>query len=299
VLDECLTPCAVGQEGELLIGGDGVTRGYWKRPELTAERFLPDPAGTGRLYRTGDLVRRNPAGGIDFLGRVDHQVKIRGHRVELGEIEAVLQAQPGIAQAVVTAREDQPGDLRLVAYYTGTPQDDLRAALARVLPAHHRPAHLVPLAAMPLTPNRKIDRNALPAPTVADRPEAPAPTAGPVGDTQATITQIWCDVLGVPQVGASDNFFDLGGHSLLAVQAHRAIRAALDLPGLSITDVFRFPVLGDLARHLDRQVRPPPQAEVTPLHPPASGAAVETRAPESRSSIMARRRAARAHRMRS
>ncbi len=299
VLDECLTPCAVGQEGELLIGGDGVTRGYWKRPELTAERFLPDPAGTGRLYRTGDLVRRNPAGGIDFLGRVDHQVKIRGHRVELGEIEAVLQAQPGIAQAVVTAREDQPGDVRLVAYYTGTPQDDLRAALARVLPAHHRPAHLVPLAAMPLTPNRKIDRNALPAPTVADRPEAPAPTAGPVGDTQATITQIWCDVLGVPQVGASDNFFDLGGHSLLAVQAHRAIRAALDLPGLSITDVFRFPVLGDLARHLDRQVRPPPQAEVTPLHPPASGAAVETRAPESRSSIMARRRAARAQKMRS
>ncbi len=300
VLDAALRALPVGMEGELYIGGAGVTRGYWNRPDLTAERFLPDPFGTGRLYRTGDLVRRNAQGGIDFLGRVDHQVKIRGHRIELGEIEATLAAQPGITQAVVTAREDQPGDTRLVAYYTGTPMGDLRAALARALPAHMLPAHLVPVALMPMTPNKKIDRNALPAPAVTQAPAAaPVAAQSGTGDTHQTIARIWCDVLGVAQVSASDNFFNLGGHSLLAVQAHRELRVALNLPGMSITDVFRFPVLGDLVRHLEGQTRPAQTQVVAafPENPSAVAPPAETTTASSRMSIMARRRAARAERM--
>ncbi|NBB96599.1 MAG: LLM class flavin-dependent oxidoreductase, partial [Alphaproteobacteria bacterium] len=288
VLDDARHPVPLGTEGELYIGGDGVTRGYWNRAELTAERFIPNPHGAGRLYRTGDLVRRNPAGGIDFLGRVDTQVKLRGHRIELGEIEAALDAQPGITAAVVMAREDQPGDTRLVAYYTGTPTGDLRAALAERLTAQMLPAHFVPMAELPLTPNKKIDRNALPAPAHS------APAAAPVADapardgTQAAIAQVWQDVLGVARVQASDNFFNLGGHSLLAVQAHRDLRARLNMPGLSITDIFRFPVLGDLARHLDAKQRPAASAKVRPLHP-EPGAATQP----DRMDAMARRRAMR------
>lgn len=300
VLDDALQALPIGSEGELYIGGAGVTRGYWNRPDLTAERFLPDPSGTGRIYRTGDLVRRNAQGGIDFLGRVDHQVKIRGHRIELGEIEAALAAQPGITQAVVTAREDQPGDTRLVAYYTGAPTGDLRQALARVLPAHMLPAHLVPVAQMPMTPNKKIDRNALPAPGAAQPAATPQiTTQSGTDDTHQTIVRIWCDVLGVAQVNASDNFFNLGGHSLLAVQAHRELRAALNLPGMSITDVFRFPVLGDLVRHLDAQIRPTPTQVVTdfPEARTTTAPPAETSAASSRMSIMARRRAARAERI--
>ncbi|SUZ31274.1 Dimodular nonribosomal peptide synthase [Roseibaca ekhonensis] len=291
VLDETQRPVPLGTEGELYIGGDGVTRGYWNRAEMTADRFIPNPFGAGRLYRTGDLVRRNPAGGIDFLGRVDNQVKLRGHRIELGEIESALDAVAGITQSVVIAREDQPGDLRLVAYYTGTPAGDLRSSLADRLPAHMLPSHFVPMAALPLTPNKKIDRKALPAPT-----QAPAATTQPASDaapaaegTQATIAQVWQDVLGIAQVAGSDNFFNLGGHSLLAVQAHRELRARLNMPGLSITDIFRFPVLGDLARHLDAKQRPAPAATVQPLHPTADTPA----APTDRMDAMARRRAMR------
>jgi hypothetical protein len=279
----------------LLIGGDGVARGYWQRPDLTAERFVPNPFGPGRLYRTGDLVRAS-AGGIDFLGRMDHQVKIRGHRIELGEIEAALSAQPGITAAVVIAREDVPGDLRLVAYYTGSPAGDLRAALAARLPAQMMPAHFVPLAQMPLTPNAKIDRKALPAlgqpsgvATLAPRP-APTAPASVAGDVQGHIAAVWAAVLGVPVVKPQDNFFNLGGHSLLAVQAHRALRERLGMPALSITDLFRFPVLADLARHLDGQSRvmpaSPEQAAPPVAHSPAG----------DRMDAMAKRRAMRAQR---
>jgi natural product biosynthesis luciferase-like monooxygenase protein len=299
VLDDAQRPVPLGTEGELYIGGDGVTRGYWNRADLTAERFIPNPFGEGRLYRTGDLVRRNPAGGIDFLGRVDNQVKLRGHRIELGEIEAALEAQPGITAAVVIAREDQPGDVRLVAYYTGTPTGDLRAALAERLTAHMLPAHYVPMASLPLTPNKKIDRKALPAPAhAAPQPataETKAQSTGNADDgTRSTIAQIWQDVLGVARVSGSDNFFKLGGHSLLAVQAHRELRTRLNMPGLSITDVFRFPVLGDLARHIDSKQRPAAPASVQHLHPPSEThapiAAVE---PSDRMDAMARRRAMR------
>ncbi|MCC5983678.1 MAG: LLM class flavin-dependent oxidoreductase [Rhodobacteraceae bacterium] len=304
-LDPAMRPVPEGVAGELWIGGDGVARGYWRRDDLTAERFRPNPFGPGRIYRTGDLVRRAGDGTLAYLGRADHQIKLRGHRVEPGEIEAALEALPGITRAAVTAREDTPGDLRLVAYYTGTPGADLRTELAAALPAHMVPAHFVPLAAFPLTPNRKIDRQALPAPrpvAVATAPATAAPAAG-AGDTQAEIARVWADVLGVDTIGAGDNFFDLGGHSLLAVQAHRTLRARLDLPGLSITDIFRFPVLRDLVAHVDGRLRPQPVAPAAPAAAQPSGAPEvprpgrpETR-PDTRTDAMARRRAMRARRM--
>ncbi|ANT60177.1 peptide synthetase [Salipiger sp. CCB-MM3] len=268
VLDEAQQPVGVGVPGELWIGGEGVTRGYWDREELTAERFVSNPFHAGRMYRTGDLVRRRMDGRIDFIGRVDNQVKLRGYRIELGEIEAVMEAQPGIAQAVVVAREDTPGDLRLVGYYTApAPVNDaaLRAEMGKGLPAFMVPAHFVALESFPLTPNKKVDRKALPAPVArkpvaAPRPAAPAPaqpaaasaapdqaSAADTGKVQAAIAEIWQAVLGVQGISGRDNFFELGGHSLLAVQAHRAIRDDLGARGLSITDIFRFPVLEDLA----------------------------------------------------
>lgn len=292
VVDDLLRPVGAGAIGELLIGGDGVTRGYWRRDSLTAERFVTVPFATGRLFRTGDLVRRSAAGALEFLGRVDHQVKIRGYRVELGEIESVLEAQPGVNAAVVVSREDRPGDQRLVAYYTGTPLGDLRAALREVLPAHMIPAHLVPLTELPLTPNRKIDRAALPAPE-AQRDQSPPARAMPPAHSrmQAMIAEVWQDVLGVAHVSGSDHFFNLGGHSLLAVQAQRAIRERLAHPAPSITDIFRFPVLRDLARHLEVITSPNPGVLVEEdqggPNPTLSNARAEA---------MARRRAMRAGR---
>lgn len=299
VLDEAMAPVPPGTAGELWIGGDGVTRGYWQRPDLTAERFRPDPFVTperacpwgARMYRTGDLVRLRADGRLDFLGRADFQVKLRGYRIELGEIEAVLEAQPGVTQAVVLAREDSPGDLRLVAYIVGAAQEAaLRAALAAVLPEHMVPSHVVTLAAFPLTPNRKVDRKALPAPSAA-LPVAEAFVA-PTSDIEAQLAAIWARILGVPKVGAKDNFFALGGHSLLAVQAHREIRAELNAPKLSITDIFRFPVLSALARHLDDRPKVATVA-AAPVAPDAP--AVNDRA-EARSEAMARRMAMRARR---
>ncbi len=302
VVDDQGAEVAPGGAGELLIGGDGVTRGYWGQPELTAARFIANPFGPGRLYRTGDLVRRTASGGLAFLGRVDHQVKIRGHRIELGEIEAAIEAQPGITQAVVVAREERAGDQRLIGYYTGTPGSDLRAALAATLPAHMLPAALVPLEEFPLTPNKKVDRNALPAPSIQPVAKA-APPADPQPQsdgTLATLSQVWCEVLGLPHVSASDHFFHLGGHSLLAVQAHREIRARLALPGVSITDVFRFPVLGDLARHLDAMQRPKTAPETGSLprapSPRDAPAPVRDVPARDRTDAMARRRAMRLER---
>lgn len=264
VLDDDLQPVPKGREGELWIGGDGVTRGYWQRPDLTEDRFRPDPfvmadraAPWGaRMYRTGDLVRRRADGKLDFLGRADHQVKLRGYRIELGEIEAVLEAQPSIRQAVVLVREDSPGDLRLVAYVAGPARDGfvdhtLRAAVAAVLPEHMRPAHYVVVPDFPLTPNRKVDRKALPAPQLQAEPNGPVlADQGDAGGVQAKIAAVWCKVLGLRNVSGRDNFFALGGHSLLAVQAHREISAALGTVKLSITDIFRFPTLQGLATHL-------------------------------------------------
>ncbi|WP_439111429.1 MupA/Atu3671 family FMN-dependent luciferase-like monooxygenase [Lentibacter sp.] len=252
VLDENMQPCPVGVAGELFIGGAGVARGYFQREDLTAERFLPNPFHTGRMYRTGDLVRWQADGKLGYIGRADTQVKLRGYRIELGEIEARLHEQASIRQAVVMARQDTPGDMRLVAYLLSSGALDeaaLRAALARDLPEFMIPQHFVIMKEFPLTPNKKVDRNALPAPSAVAQPDVrqDAPVIGSDDAIEAEISGIWTKVLGVANVRSHDNFFDLGGHSLLAVQAHREIRELCTVPRLSITDVFRFPTLGALA----------------------------------------------------
>jgi natural product biosynthesis luciferase-like monooxygenase protein len=256
VLDGQGEPVPVGVPGELHIGGEGVTRGYLGREALTRDRFVPDPfvGGEARMYRTGDRVRQGGDGVVEFLGRIDHQVKVRGHRIELGEIEARLGEHAGVAQAVVTAREDVPGDLRLVAYVVPAPETAmdgaaLRTYLREQLPEPMVPAHFVALEGLPLTPNGKVDRKALPAPSAGQRVEVEA-YVPPRGDTQEKLAAIWCRILGLGQVGSKDNFFDLGGHSLLAVQAHREIREALGRD-LTVTDIFRFPTIGALAEHLE------------------------------------------------
>ena len=315
VLDETLAPLPIGVAGELWIGGDGVTRGYWQRQDLTKDRFRADPFhGRGRMYGTGDLVRRRADGRIDFLGRADHQVKLRGYRIELGEVEAALEAQPDVEQAVVLAREDRPGDIRLVGYIRGKADHAvLKRALAINLPAHMVPTHIQTLDAFPLTPNRKVDRKALPAPTSAKPAAAeakpvqtPAPNT-PTGDVVATIAEIWQRVLGVSGVNARSNFFELGGHSLLAVQAHREIKAALGATKLSITDIFRFPTLGALADQIGGAEEPQKKTPVartiarhpvpnvaTPSDVPQPAAANDRAA--ARNDAMARRRAMRAAR---
>ncbi|MFZ5963198.1 MupA/Atu3671 family FMN-dependent luciferase-like monooxygenase [Thalassococcus sp. BH17M4-6] len=302
VLDEDQQPVPVGVPGELWIGGDGVTRGYWNRPELTAERFLPNPFHSGRMYRTGDLVTRRADGRIDFVGRVDHQIKLRGHRIELGEIEATLEAQTGVRQAVVAAREDLPGDLRLVGYYTSdTALDEaaLKTALTGALPDYMVPSRFMRLDRFPLTPNKKVDRGALPAPVKplakqTPRPVARVTVATASADTEARIGAIWARVLGLDAVTGRDNFFDLGGHSLLAVQAHRLIREELGAQALSITDIFRFPVLSALAGRVSGLIAPA-ESGPKPATPVAANAPANDRA-QARSDAMARRRAMRARR---
>ena len=232
-------------EGELWIGGAGVAAGYWQRPDLTADRFVDDKAT--RFYRTGDLVRAHPGGGLEFLGRIDNQVKIRGHRVELGEIEAALTAATGITAGVVRAHDFGPGDQRLVGYVTGKGADPmvLRAHLAETLPEIMIPAQIVVLDRMPLTPNGKIDRKALPKPMA----EVAADVVPAADAREATIAGIWAGALGMKTVSATANFFDLGGHSLLVVQVQRQMRDAL-ARDIAITDIFRFPTVRALAAHL-------------------------------------------------
>ncbi|MGB8988836.1 MAG: amino acid adenylation domain-containing protein, partial [Candidatus Sulfotelmatobacter sp.] len=228
VLDSHMQVVPVGVPGELHVGGAGVTGGYWNRPQLTAERFVPnsfDPTPGSLLYKTGDLARFLPDGNIEYLGRIDHQVKVRGFRIELGEIEAALLSHPGVREAVVIAREDTPGDKRLVAYYTAAETsapnaaaldaEQLRALLLARLPEYMVPPAYVRLPSMPLTPNGKLDRKALPA------PEADAYAVrgyeAPRGEIETALAAIWGDVLKLERVGRHDNFFELGGHSLLAV----------------------------------------------------------------------------------
>ncbi len=256
ILDSRLQPLPPGVPGELAIGGDGVVRGYFQRPDLTADRFVPNTVSQhgGRLYRTGDLARWRDDGVLEFLGRLDHQVKLRGYRIELGEIEAALAEQNGVAQAVVMAREDQPGDARLVAYIvarSGVTLDSatLRDALRARLPEFMLPSAFVTLDEFPHTPNGKIDRKALPAPDAVAATAAAAEYIAPTSDLESQISDVWKDVLKLAQVGTRDNFFDLGGHSLLAVQAHRRLKEALQRD-LSITDIFRFPTIQSLATYL-------------------------------------------------
>jgi len=258
VLDAFRQPVPPGVPGELYIGGRGVVRGYWRRPELTAERFVPNPFqrdAAARMYRTGDLVRWTEAGALEFLGRVDFQVKVRGYRIELGEIEAALASLSSVREAVVVARDDGAGDKRLVAYlvWKEAPADGvgaLRAHLRGFLPEFMIPSNFVVLRDLPRTPNQKIDRNALPSPESIAAVAAPAAApVAPTGELETVIAGIWREVLKVPAVGVQDNFFDLGGHSLLAVQVHSRLKKSLERE-LSITDLFRFPTIRGLAGYL-------------------------------------------------
>jgi amino acid adenylation domain-containing protein len=282
VLDGDGHPVPIGVAGEIHIGGAGVARGYLNRPELTAERFLPDPYAAepdARMYRTGDLARWLPDGNLEYIGRADFQVKIRGFRIELGEIEAALRGCDGIREAVVLAREDSPGDKRLVAYVTvagsakvaggiavadGVDVADtvnttdvaadiaalpalLKAQLRSSLPDYMLPAAFVVLEALPLTPNGKLDRKALPA------PEADAYATGayepPVGSVEEALAELWRELLGIDRIGRHDDFFSLGGHSLLAVQLISRLRSALGLE-VSLAELFARPVLAEFAAAL-------------------------------------------------
>ncbi|MGK4580331.1 amino acid adenylation domain-containing protein [Kitasatospora sp. HPMI-4] len=238
VLDANLMPVTRGAVGELYVGGAGVARGYWNRPDLTAERFVPDPFGApgGRLYRTGDLVRLRPDGELECLGRADTQVKIRGYRVELEEIEAALTRIPAVREAVVLLREDTPGERRLVAYTTAaeageaSAAEELRAELRADLPEYMVPDLFVAMDALPLALSGKVDRRALPRPTVEAARGATG--EGLVSPVERVVARVWAEVLGVPSVERDVAFLELGGHSLLAVQAMARLRKelGLDLP---------------------------------------------------------------------
>jgi acyl-coenzyme A synthetase/AMP-(fatty) acid ligase/aryl carrier-like protein len=228
VLDGQRQPVPVGVYGELYVGGAGLSRGYLNQLELTAEKFVPDPFNAGqRLYRTGDLVRYTAEGLIEFQGRIDTQVKVRGYRIELGEIEAALASHAAIKEAVVLAREDTPGDKRLVGYVVASGEAptaiELKEHLASQLPHYMVPAAFVTLDQLPLTPNGKVDRKALPAP---ERSGLEAEYVAPRTPTEETLAQIWADVLKLERVGIHDNFFELGGHSLLAVTLIERMRRA-------------------------------------------------------------------------
>jgi amino acid adenylation domain-containing protein len=262
IMDEHGQPVPVGVVGELYIGGAGVARGYLNRPALTAERFIADPFSSrpgARMYKTGDLGRWLADGNIEFVGRNDFQVKIRGFRIELGEIEARLAECPGIKETVVMARDDTPGDKRLVAYYTvadtesvdrkGLRAEILRGHLSAVLPEYMVPAAYVQLERMPLTRNGKLDRNGLPVPEIgAYVTECYEP---PVGETEVALAEIWAEVLKLEGVGRHDNFFTLGGHSLMAVTVMERMRRK----GLhtEVRALFGSPTLAQLAAAVSRE----------------------------------------------
>ena len=283
VLDETMQPAPIGVPGELYIGGAGVTRGYFQRDDLTAERFVFNPFADGRMYRTGDLVRWRADGRLDFLGRADFQVKLRGYRVELGEIESVIDQHAGIQQSVVVAREDMPGVVQLVGYLLidgSLDEGALRKEMLQSLPEYMVPSHFVEVDAFPLTPNKKVDRKALPAPNRGQAAPKPVPVTAPAASSTPTnlgseanisdkIAAIWSATLGVTQISPKDSFFDLGGHSLLAVQVHREIRATMRVAKLSITDIFRAPTLSALAKIVAQKTGTPvapttPEPAVTP-----------------------------------
>ncbi|GIH21788.1 hypothetical protein Aph01nite_00980 [Acrocarpospora phusangensis] len=243
VVGEHLELVRQGVPGELLIGGAGVAHGYLGRPALTAERFVPDPYGLpgGRLYRTGDVVRWRDEHGLEFLGRADNQVKLRGHRIELGEVEAACEAVPGVATAVAAVHEEN-----LVAYLVGDADPEaVRAALAERLPAFLVPAWFIPLAALPLTPNGKLDRRALPT------PQAPETIfVAPSGDAEELVADVWCELLSLDRVSATDDFFRLGGHSLLAVRVSARLRATVGVE-LPILTMFTHRTVRELAAALE------------------------------------------------
>jgi natural product biosynthesis luciferase-like monooxygenase protein len=262
VLDTAMQPVPPGFTGEIYIGGEGVVRGYLRRPELDADRFVRDPFAhdsSARLYRTGDLGSYRPDGQLEFLGRMDHQVKIRGHRVELGEIEAILLRDPSVQDAVVVVREEPEGDRHVVAYLTVAPPAtisvaELRSSVSDRLPEHMVPSHFVVLAALPQTPNGKIDRKALPAPLSVVQ-AVTAYGGEPHTEFERLVAGIWQQVLNTPRVELDHNFFDLGGHSLLTMEVLVRLRESTGRQ-LPITDMFRFPTVRALAAYLSANEPP-------------------------------------------
>jgi amino acid adenylation domain-containing protein len=253
VLDEQLSPLATGEVGDLYVAGERLARGYFRRPGVTAERFVADPfAGAGqRMYRTGDQVRMRQDGLIEFVGRAGDQVKIRGYRVELAEVESVLARFHGLAHAVVVAREVEDGEKRLIAYVVGDKEevdvDALRAHAAELLPEYMVPSAFVTLDALPLTPNGKVDRKALPEPVVAGSSAYRAPQS----PRQEILCSLFAEVLGVPRVGIDDSFFDLHGESLMAMRLISSIQERLGTE-LLISDIFDAPTVAELDQQLEK-----------------------------------------------
>ncbi len=276
VLDTERQPVPIGVTAEICIGGIGLARGYFGSPELTAQRFFPDPFSTApgaRLYGTGDLGRWTPDGTLEYVGRADSQIKLRGYRIELGEIESHLLRHDRIKDAVVVVREDEPGHKHMVAYVTlresgNATVEELRAHLKCALPEYMLPAAIVFLDHLPLSPNGKLNRLSLPAPTLDAY--AKQGYEAPEGEVEDILARIWCDVLGIPQVGRNDDFFDLGGHSLLVIKALARINQSLSCT-LRVTDVYQNPSLRGLAgqisgkSHLDPPLDLSTEADLDPI----------------------------------
>jgi amino acid adenylation domain-containing protein len=256
VLDQHLKPVPVGVPGELYIGGKGLARAYLNQPEQTAERFVPHPFSTdsgARLYMTGDLVRYLSDGNIEYIGRVDHQLKIRGFRVELGEIEATLAGHPKVRQSVVVGWENAPGDVRLAAYVVPSLQpwptvDELREFLKIELPDYMIPSAFVMLKTLPLTRNGKVDRHALPSPEQAQS-ESVRTFVAPRNPIEESLSKVWAEVLNLEQVSVDDNFFSLGGHSLLVTQVISRIRKMFQVE-LPLRCLFESPTIAELAERI-------------------------------------------------
>ncbi len=262
LLDTKLQPLPIGVPGEIYIGGAGLARGYLNRPELTKERFISNPLNSkleSRLYKTGDLARYLPDGNLEYLGRIDHQVKIRGFRIELGEIENALLKHPAVREIVVLAREDKPRVQQLVVYIVLLSDQiptisELRSYLKELLPEYMVPGVFIFLDTLPLLPNGKVDRRALPVPE-ALRPTLTTSYEIPKSEMEQQIAKLWQEVLHLDKVGIHDNFFDLGGHSILMIQVNHKLRAVLQRD-ISVVTMFQNPTIYSLAQYLSQKQQP-------------------------------------------
>jgi len=271
ILDDALQPVPVGVAGELYTGGDGLARGYLQRPRLTAERFVPNPfsrTGGGRMYRTGDVARYLEDGRIEFAGRMDHQVKVRGYRIEPGEIEAAVTGCAGVRECVVVVREDARGEKLLVAYFVGESEEplrpgELRASLRERLPDYMIPSVFVLLDELPLTPNGKVDRRALPAPEQTNDRTGDSSQA-PRTPTEEVLAEIFADVLHVTSVGIGENFFELGGHSLLATRVVSQVRTTFGVE-VALRTLFEQPTVAGWSEEIETLLRAESESEVPPL----------------------------------
>jgi acyl carrier protein len=255
IVDQANNPCPPYVAGELLIGGVGLAKGYWNRPTLTSDKFIPNPFGPGRLYRTGDLARYRLDGTIEYLGRNDFQVKLRGLRIELGEIEEAIENHPGIDRAVVTLWRRSETDERLIGYYTcqdNTPdpaKEDLISLLKKTLPDYMIPSHFLWLEQMPINANGKLDRKALPLPEVKPLDSLILP---PENDTQKTIHTLWKNILSGGDFGIDDNFFDVGGSSLTLMELGLKLEKVFERQ-INVLDLFRHPTIKGMATFFEQK----------------------------------------------